>query len=196
MAVGGPYPWAGMFNTRREVEEYFGGDALVCLLCGRSFRALGHHLDRHAISVRDYKELYGLPFDRGLTSAACYHAKSQSVSEGVRLHLSRLSAVGSALAAKMARGKPLERAPFLREESINKMVTGRGMRRWNSEDFDRVLAEIPRQNRLQDIWPNPNLPKRSLWNQYRRENPQYDRRARSLIKQMNLRRGRESTCLK
>jgi ROS/MUCR transcriptional regulator protein len=175
MAVAGPYPWAGMFNTRQEVEDYFGRDAVVCLLCGRSFRALGRHLYRHSISIREYKELYGLPLDRGLTSAACYQAKSQSVSEEVRLHLSRLSAVGSAVAAETNRGKPLGRAPFLREESIDKMVAGRGTRRWNSEDFDRVLAEIPRKNRLQDIWSNPDLPKRSLWNRYRRKNPQYDR---------------------
>jgi ATP/maltotriose-dependent transcriptional regulator MalT len=61
------------FRTRAQVDRYFGGATIVCLLCGRRFRRLASHVTRkHALSAADYKRLFGLPWSRGLTSAASH----------------------------------------------------------------------------------------------------------------------------
>jgi predicted transcriptional regulator len=59
------------FRTRKEVERYFNGETIKCLLCGQRFRRLGQHLAaKHDINVDDYRRRFGLPWSRGLTSAA------------------------------------------------------------------------------------------------------------------------------
>lgn len=50
-----------------EVRNYFSGDAIVCLRCGKSYRSLGVHLKMaHSMTDDDYKGMYGLPWSRGL----------------------------------------------------------------------------------------------------------------------------------
>jgi ROS/MUCR transcriptional regulator protein len=62
---------AAAFKTRRDVERYFGGKSIECLLCRQRFRRLGGHLAaKHEISVDEYRSRFGLPWSRGLTSAA------------------------------------------------------------------------------------------------------------------------------
>jgi predicted transcriptional regulator len=59
------------FKTRRDVERYFGGKTIECLLCGQRFRRLAGHLAaKHEMSVDGYRTRFGLPWSRGLTSAA------------------------------------------------------------------------------------------------------------------------------
>src|SRR5262245_10517417 len=60
-----------VFKTRRDVARYFGGKTIECLLCGQRFRRLAGHLAaKHEISVDEYRGRFGLPWSRGLTSAA------------------------------------------------------------------------------------------------------------------------------
>jgi hypothetical protein len=42
------------FQTRQEVERYFSGKTIKCLLCGRPFRRLGVHVAvKHETSVNE-----------------------------------------------------------------------------------------------------------------------------------------------
>ena len=64
------------FRTRREVERYFSGKTIECLLCGRRYRRLSFHLAaKHGTNTDEYKSRFGLPWVRGLTSALS-HANS------------------------------------------------------------------------------------------------------------------------
>lgn len=61
------YPKSFTFQCREEVDEYLSGQTIVCLLCGNGFRQLDAHLKgMHKISSDEYREIYGLPFMRGL----------------------------------------------------------------------------------------------------------------------------------
>lgn len=58
------------FRTRREVERYFSGKTIQCLLCGRRFGRLSFHLAaKHGLTSDHYKARFGLPWRRGLSSA-------------------------------------------------------------------------------------------------------------------------------
>jgi ROS/MUCR transcriptional regulator protein/Homeodomain-like domain len=64
------------FRTRREVNRYFGGRTIQCLICGKRFGRLSFHLAaKHAMTTDAYKSHFGLPWTRGLTSAHS-HANS------------------------------------------------------------------------------------------------------------------------
>jgi hypothetical protein len=59
-----------LFTTKAQVEHYFGGKTIRCLLCGKRFRRLASHLAyKHAMRADAYKAMHGLPWSRGLTSA-------------------------------------------------------------------------------------------------------------------------------
>lgn len=64
------YPLEKVFQTKEEIDNYFTGDTIVCLLCGKSYKALNAHLQVHGFNEVSYKEKYGLPYHRGLCGEA------------------------------------------------------------------------------------------------------------------------------
>jgi ROS/MUCR transcriptional regulator protein len=127
------------FKTRRDIDRYFSGDTIECLICGRHFQRLQTHLaTKHGIAADDYKKRFGLPWTRGLTSAASL-AKSGWTDE--RKARARKLARKSRF-FKLAHLTPRrELAPFLKAEAVEHLgvnATPYG------EKFDaqvRVLAE-------------------------------------------------------
>jgi hypothetical protein len=58
------------FQTRGEVERYFGGKTITCLICGGRYGRLSYHLAaKHEMTTDEYKSRFGLPWSRGLISA-------------------------------------------------------------------------------------------------------------------------------
>jgi predicted XRE-type DNA-binding protein len=59
-----------MFKSKKQVEEYFSGSEIECLICHKTFKSIaGRHLsEKHGLTSRQYKDIYGLPLSRGLTS--------------------------------------------------------------------------------------------------------------------------------
>jgi hypothetical protein len=58
------------FKKRPDIERYFSGNRIECLICGRHFKRLQTHLAaKHGMATDDYKKRFGLPWTRGLTSA-------------------------------------------------------------------------------------------------------------------------------
>ena len=54
------------YLTKEQIEYYFKGDKIQCLICEKWFKALGPHLLTHGYNVDKYKEMFGLPWSRGL----------------------------------------------------------------------------------------------------------------------------------
>lgn len=72
------FPKEFVFETRDDLDAYFDGDKITCLMCGLTFRQLEPHLKAvHYMSTDDYRERYGIPYTRGL----CCSEKSQSASD-------------------------------------------------------------------------------------------------------------------
>jgi len=57
------------FKNRKEIDEYFKGDKIKCLICGGYLKSLAKHLVyKHGITAAKYKKEFGLPWGRGLTA--------------------------------------------------------------------------------------------------------------------------------
>jgi hypothetical protein len=133
------------FKTRREIERYFSGDTIECLICGRHFKRLQTHLAvKHGVAADEYKSRFGLPWTRGLTSAASL-ANSGWTDE--RKAKARKLARKSRF-FKLAHLTPRrEAAPFLKAEAIEHLgVNAKAF----GKQFDlrvRALAEMGLGNR-------------------------------------------------
>jgi hypothetical protein len=126
----------GRFKTRLEVERYFGGSTIQCLLCGKRFARLSSHLDaKHDMTTDDYKARYGLPWHRGLTSLRS-HAKSGWDAQR-RAKQSRLALKTKFF--RFPRAHRREIAPFLKAEAKRNLApqaTGFG------KDFERQVRAL------------------------------------------------------
>jgi hypothetical protein len=61
------FPWRGKFRNKQEIDHYFSGNKIQCLLCGNWFKIISSHLKRiHDIDSYEYREKYGLPWKHGL----------------------------------------------------------------------------------------------------------------------------------
>lgn len=62
------FPKEAIFTTPEEVDEYFSGDKIVCLRCGKLYKTLGVHLLKiHEMEPDEYRGIYGLPWGHGLS---------------------------------------------------------------------------------------------------------------------------------
>ena len=104
------------FRTRREVERYFGGKTIKCLLCGKRFGRLSFHLAaKHSVTTDDYKSRFGLPWSWGLTSAQSY--VNSGWNDDRRAKASRLARRSRFF--KFAHSVPHRKvAPFLKAEVV------------------------------------------------------------------------------
>jgi ROS/MUCR transcriptional regulator protein len=127
------------FKTRRDIERYFSGDTIECLICGRHLKRLQTHLAaKHGMAADDYKKRFGLPWTRGLTSATSLANSGWTDERKVKARkVARKSRF-----FKLAHLTPRrELAPFLKAEAVEHLginATAFG------EKFDaqvRVLAE-------------------------------------------------------
>ena len=105
-----------LFRTRRQVERYFAGDTIKCLLCGRRFGRLSFHLAaKHRVTTDDYKSRFGLPWSRGLISALSL--ANSGWNDERRVKASKLARESQFF--KFAHPAPRrEAAPFLQAETM------------------------------------------------------------------------------
>lgn len=61
------YPVTTPFATVEDVRNYLAGDKVICLLCGKSYRRIGTHLQSiHQVTPDQYREQYKIPWTYGL----------------------------------------------------------------------------------------------------------------------------------
>ncbi len=109
------------FKTRRDMERYFSGDTIECLICGRHFKRLQTHLAaKHGVAADEYKRRFGLPWTRGLTSATSL-ANSGWTDE--RKAKARRLARKSRFFELAHLTPRRELAPFLKDEAVKHLST-------------------------------------------------------------------------
>jgi hypothetical protein len=120
------YPKHFVFECREDVDSYLGGDKIICLLCGLDFRGLGPHLSAvHLISDDQYREKYGLPYKRGLVSAASHALMSESAKKCFADNKeAKLEYLGKAKAVQAEFGNPQRNKPtfWKKERTVYELV--------------------------------------------------------------------------
>jgi hypothetical protein len=67
------------FKTLAQVDLYFGGRTIKCLLCGQRFQRLGSHLRHvHTLTADEYRAQFGLPWTRSLTATPSRQRSGQT----------------------------------------------------------------------------------------------------------------------
>jgi len=78
------YPKNFVFKNYDEYKQYFIGDRIICLLCGKHYRALGNHLRvSHEVDIDDYKKNYGILWTKSLACNELHEIQSDRAKERI-----------------------------------------------------------------------------------------------------------------
>lgn len=170
------YPKDFIFTDKKEVELYFSGDRITCLMCGHNFKALGSHLDLiHGMSTDDYKTKYGLPYRKGLIGVATNDKFKRNMEKKIQDGSIDMSPeIMEEYRKKSHLKKPRPYTKYRRNISlmnINKSLNKKNLsinpnseKVWNDSDYYKVL-ELAEKNKCMptDIMANKDykVPKRS-----------------------------------
>ena len=78
------YPRNFVFKSYDEYKQYFVGDRIICLLCGKEYRALGNHLRiSHEMDIEDYKKKYGILWTKSLLCNDLHENQSDRAKERI-----------------------------------------------------------------------------------------------------------------
>ncbi len=164
------YPWEGKFLTEEAIEDYFSGDRLICLLCGRTYVALGKHISMtHNVPLDTYKGRYGFPWRRGLIGQQHY-AYLKGKAHKLRKQGQLLSGPPKGLQQIIKRRKPAK-AP--QPYHIKKSALGQ---MYKPETHEEALRRIKTGRTPRDVSFDDDMPCSTTINRYREQNPDYNQR--------------------
>jgi len=156
------YPWEEAFTVKDEIDQYLGGEMIICLLCGKPFKKLGCHLLKiHAVSGDVYREKYGLPWRTGLACLPIRERDAAATRERMNIEAMR------DWAAK-GRAKQLERPPRHRhkcpaiiKESTERILGVDRQRLYEEDVFNEFIARIRTGRSPKSVSSDADMPMRT-----------------------------------
>ena len=172
------FPIETPFTCTKDINDYFSGETILCLLCGRRMKALGMHLRViHGTTVDEYKEKYGLPYSRGLDSSPTRKIRNEvgtsSYENGNGISTipenERAAIVTRALKQKKRTSGYMK---LHRYENLKKLNGHENP--YTHEDFERILSIMVEKNMLfTEVCALDGVPSHSTTHEYIRENPEF-----------------------
>jgi hypothetical protein len=164
------FPWQGKFQTIEEVEAYFAGEKIQCLLCGKWYKIIScNHLAWvHQTTCDAYRERFGLPWKRGLTGQHARqkyrHAMKTQVEAG-KIRFDR----------EPPHSPKRPQQPFQRDLCTRRLLAiHHRTEPWQRKDYEAILTRMQEQQRtLYDVCRDADLPGRSAWQNFVKQHPEF-----------------------
>ena len=177
------YPSDIFFETPEQLADYFSGDRIICLECGKAFRTLGNHLMRiHKTTVEEYQRMHGIPWTYGLSCAETTALHAEQAKENYKTGLW----VTSVDQAKMARLNLIKQRP---RQPVREVLVARNIEKMNEgctgEDAKRRASAAKRGtpefykkmiNRPQCSPDHPNREMLKTWWKGKKQSPEHIRK--------------------
>jgi CRP-like cAMP-binding protein len=171
------FPWEGRFTTVEEIEAYFAGAKIQCLLCGKWYKQISpsHLSAKHDTTPEEYRQRYGLPWMRGLTAEHSRQKRSaiskQLIDTG---RIPKIDGTDSEIKRKAKESQPRPIQPAIRESTQRRLRKFRKQQgyAWERSDYEAVLDRMKTQQRiLSDVCRDPDLPGISAWQTFAAAHP-------------------------
>ena len=160
------YPKDFVFKNYEEYKQYFVGDRITCLLCGKHYRSLGNHLKiSHETTMEDYKKKYGILWRKSLICNDLKEVRSDKAKERIANgELIPQTLEGRRKQGVLARKSIVKRRRNLllhkvsSQDNIKKYnelhgfdgektrIKKENQTKWGTEEFKKVMANRPQCN--------------------------------------------------
>ncbi len=141
------YPKDFVFKNYEEYKQYFVGDRITCLLCGKHYRSLGNHLKiSHETTMEDYKKKYGILWRKSLICNEYYEIRSKEAKKTIANgKLIPQTLEGRRKQAELARKSIVKRR---RNLLLHKVSSQDNIKRYNKlHGFDGSITKEKEKNR-------------------------------------------------
>lgn len=150
------FPSENKFTCRTEVDEYFSGEKIQCLLCGYLYRGSAPHLlKKHNMTDDEYREHYGLPYKRGLVGTKTRFLHSENTKRRFQENKEQwLEYLGRAKAVQEKNGNPQRKKPkfwkaertkydrSIYDEFVRRVMAGRGVQEVSFDEDMPTTAQV------------------------------------------------------
>jgi hypothetical protein len=137
------YPIEVPFRSLEDVRDYLSGDRLLCLRCGKTYRALGTHLRSiHGMTADDYRSLYNIPWTYALETPAVRSRRSSSLRRRDAIRVLQDPELRSEAIEKMRRTPQRRPNGLVLFESTKRILGTSSDHRWTASDFRRVCQSM------------------------------------------------------
>lgn len=166
------YPWDGKFETIEQVNEYFSGDRITCLLCGRSLKKLGIHINKiHGTSDEKYRETFGIPWRRGLI---CEPTKETLSKNAVKRGFGQSD--NKEYREKAHNSKHRKRCKAVLKLANDAFLKINGLTSpYNAQDAEEFARRILSGRSYGSVSSDADMPSVSWFYSFRKMNPEFDK---------------------
>lgn len=150
------FPSKNKFTCREEVDEYFSGEKIQCLLCGYLYKGLAPHLlQSHNMTDDEYRDMYDLPYKRGLVGTKTRFLHSESTKRRFQENKEQwLEHLDRAKAVQRENGNPQRKKPQfwksertkydrnVYDEFVRRVMSGRGVQEVSFDEDMPTTANV------------------------------------------------------
>lgn len=170
------YPVTEGFQSREAVENYLSDDRIVCLLCGRAFKALSGHLgSMHGITGDEYKDMFNIPYNYGLARETTRKLHSKNAKQRIKEnpdHVAHLERMRLDMIEKRKAGKIKNRPrrDFIINEYTDRALKNAGHESQFSDDEKAMfLDELAKDKTLTEALEATGFGKSAFYDNQRND---------------------------
>lgn len=179
------YPIETPFTNPEEIYDYLSGDRIVCLRCGKPYKALHIHIKVHGWDAARYKEYYGLPWRTGLSCDSTRAlnkkrgkvkaAKEKRLGIGIHQYTEEEKKQIRAKAHKAPHRKRAAYRKVLDTTKVNSyVVNADDLRKWKDGHYWAILERMRVQDRPpSSVCLDDDMPGLTQMHDFKRANPSY-----------------------
>ena len=175
------------FSSRDEIEQYFSGDKVACLLCGKSFAVLGSHLFHcHQTNAREYKYRFGIPSRHGLAGVAYRQYSADRIQDMFEQGQIPKEPTAETIERLKSYNRPGKRFAAVDYEEFGKRVlrTHGKETAWQPDHYETFLKRVQAGRTPDEVAADEDMPSRSALKKYMAKNPSYRERFNTMWEQV------------
>lgn len=172
------------FTTKAEVDAYFAQDPLPCLICGKPFVRLSHHVPRmHAMQADEYRATFGIPWGRGLISESLRLKQAGIMNEQRAAGILPRSPSPEHIARIqiLAKHRRPTAACVKDALSLHGLEMHGRSERLALADFEEFLRRIATGRTITEVGHDPDMMARETFDTYCRRNPEFNARVEKVL---------------
>lgn len=178
------FPKELKFSKQKELREYFSGDKIVCLLCGRELKRLGNHLvPIHGVTEDEYRERYGIPWTYGLNSKLTTGNYSLAVKKRIEY---------DGFIPEPAKGESLYGVPRRKSPPVRRDIRRQNLKKtanppvYNQATWDEFAARVEAGEHPLDIAASRGMPSKTRYYEHTAEDEKFAGRAAKAKRELSF----------
>lgn len=172
------------FTTKAELDAYFAQTPLPCLICGKPFNRLSHHVPRmHGMQLDDYRAAFGIPWGRGLITETVRQKQAAIMNQQREDGILPPAPPPEHIALIQSRAKQRRQvsASVVDVRSLHGLKMHGRTEKLAEADFEEYLRRIATGRTITEVGRDPDMMRRETFDVYCRKNSEFGAKVEKVL---------------